>query len=136
MCVFLVPIYCTRFAFSSLFIGSNGVYINEIKAKCDGQIQISVNVQHDTMSVLVMGSDSPLDFIRGIRLCQDRLVIVYEIFLKERSNRQNCCKKRCSDDNPKMVFVQPFYPQKARDALNAFYSLERSNLLCLGSDLI
>ena len=43
MCVFLVPIYCENFAFSSLFIGSNGIYINEIKQACDGQISISVN---------------------------------------------------------------------------------------------
>jgi hypothetical protein len=84
MCVFLVPVYCSKFAFSSLFIGSNGVYINEIKAKCDGQVSISVDVANSTMSVLVMGSDSPMDFIRGIRLCQDRLVIIYEIFLREK----------------------------------------------------
>lgn len=84
LCVFLVPVYCTKFAFSSLFIGSNGVYINEIKAKCDGQVSISVDIANNTMTVLVMGSDSPMDFIRGIRLCQDRLVIIYEIFLKDK----------------------------------------------------
>jgi len=103
VCVFLVPIYSDGFPFSSLFIGSNGVYINEIKGQCEQQLCISVQVHQAIMSVTVVGADSPLDFIRGVRLVQDRLVIVYEIFMKEKQNTNN--QKRYDNENPRVVFV-------------------------------
>ena len=55
------------------------------------------------MSVTVVGADSPLDFIRGVRLVQDRLVIVYEIFMKEKQNTNS--QKRYDNENPRVVFV-------------------------------
>jgi hypothetical protein len=60
------------------------------------------------MTVLVQGSSSVSDFLKAVRMSQDRLVTVYEIYLKERNLAQF---KETETYRTDWIFVQPFFTQ-------------------------
>ncbi len=55
------------------------------------------------------------------------------MFLKERKHTNKthtavkCCRENFEDENPKFIFIQPFYPKVTREALEIHFELEQSN---------
>lgn len=108
--LFLVDSYGSDFAFSSMFIGTKGSYINQIKELCPS-LSISVEIAAGILHVAVFSSSSVSDFLLGVRLTQNRLVEVLEIFSRERAHQA-----------PKLMFVQPFYPPDQRQHMHAYFA--------------
>jgi len=108
--LFLVESYGSDFAFSSMFIGTKGWYINQIKQMCPG-LSISVEIVAGLMHVAVFSSSSVSDFLLGVRLTQNRIVEVLEIFSRERTHQA-----------PKLMFVQPFFPSEQRQNMHEYFA--------------
>jgi hypothetical protein len=60
------------------------------------------------MSVHVQGCLPMTEFLKCVRLCQDRLVSVYEIYLRERHYKEYECPEA---DMPSVIFVEPYFAE-------------------------
>ena len=97
--VLLVQRYCSQFEFESLFIGSLGCNVKEIKQECNNDVIIRVKPLKDQFEVKIIGFNSVENFLKAVRLSQAKLVSIMLKFMRLQRNRSlkekdgfRCCR--------------------------------------------
>ena len=97
-------------------------------------------VTHERLNLIqvTVESNHPVTFIQAVKLTQERLASVAQIFLQERKSQNECkqigkcCRDRFEDEDPRAIFIEPIYSENTFANLSKAFKASAQNELLLG----